>query len=113
MDFNWKLIKKLLLFRIVNCLVSIFSPLVGEELIDDLLNALFDRMSTVESLEKQVELLQVLIVIQVSIDSLKLVKNINEDTHDVGEDCNSEQKNHCATQSLRVTSWIVISKSDR
>lgn len=46
------------------------------------------------------------------MESLKLVKNINEISHDIRENTDTEQKYKCSNKSFNVAAWYIVSEAD-
>lgn len=54
---------------------------------------------------------QVVTIIEVFIELLKLIKNLNEISHNVREDSNTKEKDERTSESFDVASWAEVSKS--
>lgn len=46
------------------------------------------------------------------MESLKLVKNINEISHDIRENTDTEEKYKCSNKSFNVAAWYIVSEAD-
>lgn len=71
-----------------------------------------NRSTWIESFDKSKPFWKILSVIEISIQILDRDQNLNEISHDIGEDGYTYEQNNCTNSSLSITSWMIITKSD-
>lgn len=85
-------------------------PLVLEEGFNPELKFFWDILLSIELLDDSEEPREVLSILNVSIKGQIAVEDLDEVSHDVGEQSYSNQQNHRANCSLKVTSGSVVAK---
>ena len=69
--------------------------------------------SLVKLLDETKKLVKIVTLVKVSINILLLLNNLNEIAHNIRKNSNPKQKHEYAHDSLRVTLWVIVAKSDR
>lgn len=107
-----ELLKKFVIFVGAHSLVSVINPSVIEVLLDFELEIVGDRPTWVESFNETEPLRQVFTVVRIRVQILDGNEDLNEVTHDVWKDCNTNKQNKSANRSFIVTPRMIISEAD-
>ena len=97
---------------IINCHISIVVPFVIKKCLYSLSDLNIDTLVSVKSLQKTKESCKCITIIKILIQCINLFKNFNEVSHDVWKDSNAKEKNSRTEDPFKLTSWIIISKTN-
>lgn len=111
LDILWELLEDLLVLRVLKCIVFVFIPSVSKVGLDSPLKVQIDRFEIVELLKKIEKGGELVPFVDVGVILLELIEYLAKGTHNDGEDGNSKKKDEGSEESLKVTSWVVVSES--
>ena len=72
----------------------------------------FDRHFVVQECKKTKKSGKLIPIVQVTAKILVFFEHLNEDSHDVGENGNTKQKNKSTKYSFKIATWVIVTKAN-